>query len=106
MLAQKSTADLGSFNGCLRGRSANAVFKPIDSFCNDVFVEVRNKVVAGETQLACGEGDSGGPWFANGVAFNIHSGCRYTGTRPGQTEAAFYTSIEKASALNVTIFIP
>ena len=74
--------------------------------CNDVFVEVRNKVVAGETQLACGDGDSGGPWFANGVAFGIHSGCRFTGTRPGQTEAAFYTSIEKASALNVTIFIP
>lgn len=74
--------------------------------CNDVFVEVRNKVVTGETQLACGDGDSGGPWFANGVAFGIHSGCRFTGTRPGQTEAAFYTSIEKASALNVTIFIP
>ncbi len=42
--------------------------------CNDEYVEVRNKVVSGETQLACWGGDSGGPVFAYGVAFGIFSG--------------------------------
>ena len=74
--------------------------------CDDEFVEVRNKVVAGETQLACYGGDSGGPWFAYGVAFGIHSGGSKTGSAPGQCTKAFYTPIEKANNINVTIFIP
>ncbi|MGB7374149.1 S1 family peptidase [Pontixanthobacter sp.] len=74
--------------------------------CNDSFVEVRNKVVAGETQLACFGGDSGGPWFAYGTAFGIHSGGRKTSSNPGQCQAAYYTPIEKASSINVAVYIP
>lgn len=87
-----------SGNGCSNGPSYVA--------CDDEFVEVRNKVVSGETQLACYGGDSGGPWFAYGVAFGIHSGGSKTGSAPGQCQKAYYTPIEKAANINVTIFIP
>nr|WP_137678008.1 hypothetical protein [Parerythrobacter lutipelagi] len=74
--------------------------------CDDEFVEVRNKVVSGEAQLACWDGDSGGPWFAYGVAFGIHSGGAPTSSAPGRCTKAFYTPIEKAANINATIYIP
>lgn len=87
-----------SGNGCSNGPSYVA--------CDDEFVEVHNKVVTGETQLACFGGDSGGPWFAYSVAFGIHSGGSKTGSAPGQCIKAYYTPIEKAANINATIYIP
>lgn len=85
-------------NGCALGSTYVA--------CDDAFVEVRNKVVAGETQLACAGGDSGGPWFAYGIAFGIHSGGASRGTAPGQCDKAFFTPIERSTNIGVTIYIP
>ncbi len=53
--------------------------------------------------LACGGGDSGGPWFISTVAVGVHSGGASTGSGVGQCLVAIYTSTDRISELGLQL---
>jgi streptogrisin C len=53
--------------------------------------------------LACGAGDSGGPWFISTVATGVHSGGSSTGPAVGACLIAIYTSTDLISALGLQL---
>lgn len=56
------------------------------------------------TSLACGAGDSGGPWFASQTAFGVHNGGASSGTAPGQCARAIYMSTDRISDMGLSLF--
>jgi len=53
--------------------------------------------------LACFDGDSGGPWFNGQTAFGIMKSASFTGTAPGQCNFGTYMSTDYISGLGVSL---
>jgi hypothetical protein len=76
------------------------------------FVMVRNtQSGAGTTRttgagtLRCYQGDSGGPWFANTIAYGVMSACSWTDVVNGTSAESVFTSTDYFSQLGVTILV-
>jgi len=54
-------------------------------------------------ELACYNGDSGGPWFISTVAIGIHKAGAKTGPYPGECEMAVYMSTDRISGLDLQL---
>lgn len=53
--------------------------------------------------LRCVRGDSGGPWFANTVAYGVQSGCSWTDSTETTAVIVVYSSVDFISQLDVQI---
>ena len=53
--------------------------------------------------LRCVRGDSGGPWFANTVAYGVQSACSWTDSSETTAVTVVYTSVDFISQLDVQI---
>lgn len=61
---------------------------------------------SGTGTLLCFSGDSGGPWFANTIAFGVHSSCAWVnGIQNGTAAYAIYTSVDAFPSIGVTILV-
>lgn len=61
---------------------------------------------SGTGTLLCFKGDSGGPWFANTIAFGVHSSCAWVnGIQNGTAAYAIYTSVDAFPSIGVTILV-
>ena len=76
------------------------------------FVMVRNtQSGAGTTHstgagtLRCYQGDSGGPWFANTIAYGVMSACSWTDVVNGTSAESVFTSTDYFGQLGVTILV-
>lgn len=80
--------------------------------CGDNFVLVEPKYVAGQNDLRCLGGDSGGPWFAYGNAYGIHKGGRHPQKDDPTTTiddrkvclGAIYTPIARINDMDLTLY--
>ena len=60
----------------------------------------------GTGTLLCFQGDSGGPWFANTIAFGVMSACAWqNGITNGTVKYSMYTSVETFPSIGVTILV-
>ncbi len=55
--------------------------------------------------LLCFLGDSGGPYFANTIAYGVLSACSYVNGTNGTAEFSLYTSVDAFPAIGVTILV-
>ena len=95
----------GNPTGC--GITSNPLVR-----CGNNFVLVEPKYVAGQTDLRCLGGDSGGPWFAYGNAYGIHK----AGIHPPKDDptttiddrkvclGAVYTPIARINDMDLTLY--
>lgn len=60
---------------------------------------------SGAGTLRCYRGDSGGPWFANTIAFGVMSACSWSDVVDGTVAESLYTSTDFFSDLGVTILV-
>lgn len=65
--------------------------------CSAVWIKVES------TTLECYGGDSGGPWFNNGLAYGIYKGQSSSGTTAAGCNFAFYMGINYVSGLGVSL---
>jgi hypothetical protein len=79
--------------------------------CGPNYVLVEPKAKAGQVNLQCLGGDSGGPWFAYGNAYGLHKAGIHAKDNPATTAdesiaclGAIYTPIIRINDLNLTLW--
>ncbi|HEX9966045.1 MAG TPA: hypothetical protein VGB04_13800 [Allosphingosinicella sp.] len=60
---------------------------------------------SGAGTLKCYQGDSGGPWFANTIAYGVMSSCSWHGAANTIAAESVFTSTDYFSQLGVTILV-
>jgi hypothetical protein len=83
------------------------------AFTGGSYVLVRNTQsgagtlqATGTGTLLCFQGDSGGPWFANTIAFGVQSACAWkNGINNGPVIWSTYTSVDAFPSIGVTILV-
>jgi hypothetical protein len=91
---------LGSGYSC--GSVQSTTYQPIFGACN-VFTCTSTYIKVSGPNLACTDGDSGGPFFNGQTAFGIMKTGSFTGSAPGQCNFATYMSTDYISGLGVSL---
>jgi hypothetical protein len=85
----------GKTTGQSCGEVTSTSYRPVNEgsctgtgVCNSTWVRLEGP------DLACGNGDSGGPVFAYETAFGVWNGASKTGTAKGQCNYAYYSSVD------------
>lgn len=92
---------------------STAATKTPAAYTGGSYVMVRNTQsgvgtiqTTGTGTLRCFRGDSGGPWFANTIAFGVMSACAWQGgVTDGTALYSLYTSVDAFPSIGVTILV-
>lgn len=111
-LGQQTLGSSNVVQSCGEVVSTNAT-RSTGAFTGGSYVLVRNTQsgagtlpTTGTGTLLCFSGDSGGPWFANTIAFGVMSACAWkNGVQNGTAAYAMYTSVDQFPSIGVTILV-
>lgn len=110
-LGQQTLGSSNVVQSCGEVVSTTATAKAT-AFTGGSYVVVRNTQsgagtirTTGTGTLLCFTGDSGGPWFANTIAFGVHSACAWSDVENGTAAYAVYTSVDAFPSIGVTILV-
>jgi hypothetical protein len=113
-LGQQTPGSSNVVQSCGEVVSTTAAKAPSSTtFAGGSFVLVRNTQsgvgtlpTTGTGTLRCFRGDSGGPWFANTIAFGVMSSCAWQGgITDGIASFSMYTSVDAFPSIGVTILV-